>query len=230
MPIRAGQTQAWQEALEDLTGPRYAEYETSRKRYGLASQTTFLQSTPMGDFALIHLTGADVLTSFHRMSGSQDPWDVEWRQLTRNLHGVDFAKGEAAFPAVEPGFSMQSGDLAGTRPFLFVAPLGPGNAAEFRAQAQTLMGERNAAYVKSRERIGVRREASFLQSTAMGHAVVFYWLAADPQASLARLLQSTDPFDRWLLQTARSAHPVPLETLFKTANANRLVASYPKHD
>lgn len=228
MPISPGQTGAWQAALTDLIGPRYAEYDESRRRYGLDSQTTFLQRTPMGDFALVHMTGRDVVESFHRMSQSKDPWDQQWRQLTHTLHGVDFAKENSARPAVEAGFSMQSGDQANTRPFMFMAPLGPGRADEFRALARTLMGERHAEYLQSRERIGVRREASFLQSTPMGDAVIFYWQAENPQASLARLKDSSAPFDRWLQQTARGVHPVSLETLAATASGNQLVARYPK--
>src|SRR5438445_798554 len=105
IPIRGGQTAAWQGAIVELTGPRYSEYESSRRRMGVTSQTTFLQKTPMGDFALIHLTGPDVHKTFHIMSESQDPWDVRWRQMTQSLHGVDFARGEAAMPTIELAFA-----------------------------------------------------------------------------------------------------------------------------
>src|ERR1044071_8227343 len=76
IPIAPGKTEDWRTAIQELTGPRYAEYEASRKRFGLTSQTTFLQRTPMGDFAVIHMTGPDVHASFHAMSESRDKWDV----------------------------------------------------------------------------------------------------------------------------------------------------------
>ena len=60
IPIRDGKTADWERKLGELVGSRYAEYETSRQRYGLTSQTTFLQRTPMGDFALIHLTSGNI--------------------------------------------------------------------------------------------------------------------------------------------------------------------------
>jgi hypothetical protein len=71
-PIRANRTAAWEAALHELAGPRYEEYRASRTRFGLTSQTTFLQHTPMGDLALIHLTGPDVHRAFHAMSSSRD--------------------------------------------------------------------------------------------------------------------------------------------------------------
>lgn len=98
MPIAAGKTEAWRTALVDLLGAKYSEYDASRRRWGVVSQTTFLQKTPMDDFALIHLTGPDVRKSLHAMSESQNPWDISWRELTHDLHGVDFAKGTQVFP------------------------------------------------------------------------------------------------------------------------------------
>jgi hypothetical protein len=227
VPIREGKTEAWQAALEDLLGPRYEEYKTSRERYGVTSQTTFLQRTPMGDLAVIHLTGPDVHASFHAMSTSQDPWDVSWREMTMDLHGVDFAKGEKVMPKVEPLFSMDAVPLAGSKPFAFVAPLTADKLPELRALAAELNGPRHDEYVKARQRAGVQREAVFLQQTPMGLAVVFYWLAPDPVATLKSLADSTDPFDRYVMSTAATLHPVGLDTLTATVAQNKLIAQYP---
>jgi hypothetical protein len=228
VPIAPGKTAAWQSALEELVGPRYAEYEASRTRFGLTSQTTFLQQTPMGDFAVIHLTGPDVHKSFHAMSSSQDAWDVKWRELTMDLHGVDFAQGERVMPKIAPAYSMDSGGPPGGRSFMFVAPLGSGGADRIRAIAREVMGDRHADYVRARARIGVRREAAFLESTAKGDAVVFYWVADDPVASLAKLADSTDPFDVWLRGEAERAHPISLAEITRIASANKLIAQYPR--
>jgi hypothetical protein len=227
IPIAPGKTAAWEAALHDLVGPRYAEYDSSRKRFGLTSQTTFLQQTPMGDFALIHLTGADVRASFHAMSHSQDPWDVRWRELTLGLHGMDFAQGDKVVPKIAPLYAMDSGDAAGAVPFMFLAPLAPGGAARLRAAAEALAGPRHDDYVRARARIGVRREAVFLETTALGDAAVFYWLADDPAASLRQLAASADPFDAWLRDEAAAAHPIPLAMIASIASRNVLVAQYP---
>ena len=158
---------------------------------------------------------------------SQEPWDVQWRQLTRDLHGVDFAKGERVFPRVELAFSMESGAPNGTRPFLFAAPLAPAGAARLRAVAVDLMGARHAEYTASRARMGIQREAVFLEEAAMGDVAVFYWQAADPAASLDRMMASTAPLDKRLRSLARAVHPIALDSLRTIARANILVAQYP---
>ncbi len=227
MPIATGKTEAWRALLEDLTGPRYDEYVTSRRRFGLTAQTTFLQRTPMGDLALIHMTGADVHDSFHRMSASQDPWDVKWREETLDVHGVDFARGDQVLPHVEAAWSM--GDPSSTAPeFLFAAPLGEGGIDQLRALTGELMGARHDDYAAAREAIGVEREAVFLETTAMGDVAVFYWRAPDPPASLRALAASSARFDAWLRDQAAAAHPVPLTTLTEIAGANVMVGQFPR--
>ena len=225
IPIRAGQTEAWRRAIVELTGPRYDEYEASRRRMGITSQTTFLQQTPMGDFAVIHLTGPDVHQTFRAMAESQDPWDVSWRRLTENLHGFDFGKGEAVAPKVELAFSTSSADAgASAKPYMFIVPVV--DLGAFRALAADLGGRKREAYERSRARIGVQREAAFLETTAAGSVVVVYWRAAEPAASLAKLGASDDAFDRWLLAAAGGVHGMNLDTL--PIRANPLVGQYPK--
>ncbi len=63
--------------------------------------------------------------------------------------------------------------------------------------------------------------------TARGDAVVFFWMADDPTASLRALAASADPFDAWLRDEAASAHPVPLEAIAVIAARNTRVAQYP---
>ncbi len=226
IPIAPGKTAAWRAAIEELTGPRYAEYAASRQRFGLTAQATFLQQTPMGDFAVIHMAGPDVHASFHAMSTSQDPWDVKWRELTQNLHGMDFAKGERVTPKVEPLYATGP-DVTEGAPFMFLAPLGPRGATELRAMAAEVRGPRHAAYVAARARLGVQREATFLESTPMGDAIVVYWRAADPVASLAKLQASTDPFDVWLRDRAAGIHPLPLASVAEIASKNALIGEWP---
>jgi hypothetical protein len=221
VPIAPGQTEAWQRALEELTGPRYDEYRTSRERFGLTSQTTFLQKTPMGDFALIHMTGPDVHASFHAMSTSQDPWDVKWRELTRGLHGMDFATADP--PRVDLAFETGP-DVPGPI-FMFVAPIS--DPEQVRELGRTLMGERHADYVASRARLGVTREAGFVEHTPAGDGLVVFWRCTDPPAALAAMRASTEPFDRWLAGVAAKLHPMPLDALAQTIASNKLVAQFP---
>jgi len=209
VPIAPGRTGAWKAALEDLLGPRYAEYDSSRKRYGLTSQTTFLQRTPMGDFAVIHLTGADVRASFHAMQTSQDPWDVKWRQMTSDLHGFDFTSGKRVEPDVEPAFSTDDGAATGAQ-FMFLAPIT--DVPSFRALSRDLMGAGHADYARARAALGVHREVVFLETTPRGTAAVFYWRADDPQRALDAL--AADP-------------SLPIGPFAPIIRANQLIAQYP---
>jgi len=228
VPIRKGKTDAWRAALEELVGPRYDEYKSSRERYGLTSQTTFLQRTPMGDFAVIHLTGPDVHASFHRMSMSREPWDVSWREMTLDLHGIDFAKGEKVMPNIQPLFAIEAAPIAGARPFMFAAPLADDKVDAARAVAAELNGARHDDYAASRARLGLEREAVFLQRTPKGYALVFYWMTPDPAVALERLGRSSDRFDRWVMSQAAQLHPVALETLATTVKSNKLIAQFPR--
>lgn len=90
------------------------------------------------------------------------------------------------------------------------------------------MGARNAEYVAARARIGVQRESVFLESTPAGDAVVFYWLASDPKASINKFMGSTAPFDLWLRAQAQNSHPIALEMLKNTVMDNVLIADYPR--
>ena len=224
IPIREGQTEAWRSAIIELTGPRYDEYAASRKRMGVTSQTTFLQRTPMGDFAVIHLTGPDVHAIFHQMSESKDPWDAKWRGLTLDLHGMDFAKGADKMLSVEPAFSTESADLSGTRPYMFIAPVT--DVAAFRALARDLMGARHGEYARSRAELGIAREAVFLETTARGTVMVAYWLTRNPPASVAALRTADDPFSLWLKGAATAIHQMPLDRL--PIDSNPLVGQYPR--
>jgi hypothetical protein len=180
IPIRAGQTEAWQQALAELTGPRYAEYDSSRRRMGLTSQTTFLQRTPRGDLALIHLTGPDIYATFDTMANSEDPWDVRWRALTQDLHGLDFAEGAKVQPKVEPLITTDAIADGTTRAYMFAVPVADDQVATVRALAPELGGARRDAYLASHRALGIAREAAFLETSGLGHLVVVYWQAKDP--------------------------------------------------
>ncbi len=184
----------------------------------------------MGDFEVVYISSPDIDRSFRTMSESSAAFDVDWRKLTKDFHGVDFSTGVSAFPEVELVFEMGKGELSGAKPFLFAAPIGREGGAKLRDTAKALMGARNAEYLRARERIGVKREAVFLQSTPVGQVMVFYWLAADPTASLKQQMDSTDPFDQWLRAQIGQVHPMPSDVLFATVSQNKIAVEYPRSE
>jgi hypothetical protein len=55
-PIQPGKRAQWDEFRAQLTGPRHADFNGSRRRHGV-HERTFLQETPMGDVVILTIDG-----------------------------------------------------------------------------------------------------------------------------------------------------------------------------
>jgi hypothetical protein len=231
-PIAAGQTENWKAALADLIGPRYSEYQASRARYGLDQQTTTLQSTPMGDFAIIYMEGADLNKTTEVMATSPDTWDVKWRDMTTGLHGADFNDPNAL--KIDAHLVLNTGDLTaaqkvGLKPLGFMIPLKEDGARDMRQRLDEVLATKGDEYRRSRTKLGIAEEKVFLEKTAIGPALVVYWEAIDPVASLQALAASTDPFDTWFAKEFYNQHLVDSGFLAGMFAKNTLIADFP-HD
>lgn len=94
-PIPPGNTEKWRAFQAELTGARQAEFAASRKRLGVRERT-FLQQTPMGDFVVVTLEGADVATVYPRLLASTDAFDRWFVERVQTIHGIDMAVVAAA--------------------------------------------------------------------------------------------------------------------------------------
>jgi hypothetical protein len=229
-PIKTGQTSNWRAAITELIGPRYAEYEASRTRYGLTRQTTVLQSTPMGDFAVIYMEGPDLDKTTQTMAKSPDQWDIAWRELTTGLHGANFNDPNAL--RIDEHLVLNTGDLnaaesVGLQPMNFMIPIKPEGAKDLRRRLAQVMTEQPNEYRSARLAIGIDEEKVFLQNTAVGPALIVHWLAKDPAASLAALADSKDPFDLSFFGEFSAQHLVDTGFLKSMLAKNTLIADYP---
>jgi len=95
----------------------------------------------------------------------------------------------------------------------FVAPILPGRTDQLREAAQSHApgGPRREAYEASRERHGIKRELSWLQSTPMGDLTIVYIETDDPEATFAGLATSQDPFDVWFRAGSREILGIDIE-------------------
>lgn len=97
----------------------------------------------------------------------------------------------------------------------FVAPLLPGKTETDRAAMTSCWrGERKEGYQASRRRLGITREAVFIQSTPAGDVAVVYWEAEDIEAAFKGIATSQDPFDRWFRDHVREVHGLNVEEGF----------------
>ena len=97
----------------------------------------------------------------------------------------------------------------------FIAPLLPGKTETDRAaMISCWRGERRQDYEASRRRLGIAREAVFIQPTPNGDVAVVYWEAADIEAALNGVASSDDPFDAWFRDHVREVHGMNVEDGF----------------
>lgn len=75
------------------TGERKDGYEASRDRAGITREEVFIQSTPMGDMAVVFIEADDLEKAFGTLATSGDPFDVWFRDLVRDVHGISLEDG-----------------------------------------------------------------------------------------------------------------------------------------
>lgn len=94
-PIVPGKTDLLREASKTQApgGERHAAYEASRERHGITREAAWIQSTPMGDMTVVYIEADDIETVFAGLGSSQDPFDVWFRENTREIHGINIEDG-----------------------------------------------------------------------------------------------------------------------------------------
>jgi len=97
-PILPGKTAAWRSFMEELNGPRRAEFVESRRRAGV-HERTFLQQTPMGDLVIVTLEGDDPEGAFGRMMSAGDAFTTWFTEQAGALHGLDLSAPLTKLPS-----------------------------------------------------------------------------------------------------------------------------------
>ena len=97
----------------------------------------------------------------------------------------------------------------------FVLPLLPGKTDVDRAAMTSCwQGERKAAFEDARRRVGISREAVWIQGTPNGDVVVVYVEADDLASAFKSIATSNEPFDQWFRDHVRDVHGISLEDGF----------------
>jgi Family of unknown function (DUF6176) len=92
-PVLPGKSEVDRTAMASVQGERKAAYEASRERHGITREAVWIQPTPGGDVAVVYLEAEDLPAAFAGLGSSQDPFDTWFRDVIREVHGIDIAEG-----------------------------------------------------------------------------------------------------------------------------------------
>jgi hypothetical protein len=89
-PVLDSNMDLFKKFLEELNGPRKAEYSASRASAGVRERA-FLQHTPNGSMVIVTLEGEDPVRALARFGSDDDAFSRWFRQQAKEIHGVDLA-------------------------------------------------------------------------------------------------------------------------------------------
>ena len=99
VPLLPGKTEDDREAMTSCWhGQRQAAHQESRRRLGITCEQVWIQSTPTGDVAVVHLEAGDLAAALKGMGTSEEPFDRGFREHVRAVHGIALEDG---FPPPE---------------------------------------------------------------------------------------------------------------------------------
>jgi hypothetical protein len=93
VPLLPGKTDADRAAMASCRGERKDAYEESRRRAGITKEAVWIQSTPMGDMAVVLLEADDLDKAFATLATSDDAFDRWFRDQIRDAHGISLEDG-----------------------------------------------------------------------------------------------------------------------------------------
>ena len=107
--------------------------------------------------------------------------------------------------------TSQTTTSVATQTVCFAAPLLPGTTAADRAEMQACWdGERRDDHDESRRRLGITREAVWIQPTPAGDMAIVLIESPDLGTALHGIATSARPFDVWFRQHLATVHGMDL--------------------
>jgi hypothetical protein len=106
-PLLPGKTETDRAAMISCwRGERQDAYEASRRALGITREAIFIQTTPIGDVAVVYWEAEDIEAVFKGMATSDDAHDVWFRDHVREVHGTNVEDG---FPPPEQVIDYREG-------------------------------------------------------------------------------------------------------------------------
>jgi hypothetical protein len=92
-PLVAGKVDDWKAFASQLKGERSAAFADMNRRYGLEKHNAWLEQAPGGGWiVLVEIAGPGSGDFFAKLSRSDEPFDLWFREEIGAAHGVDFSR------------------------------------------------------------------------------------------------------------------------------------------
>src|SRR4051794_23022768 len=95
-PVLPNKREQLYQFAKSLSGERAQEYAASQA--SVAKESWYLQSTPMGDFLIVHFEAPDCAAVFSALAESEEPFDKWFRQQAQEISGIDLSKSIGELP------------------------------------------------------------------------------------------------------------------------------------
>ena len=86
-PILPGKREAWRRMMQEVTGPRYAEWADHHRRIGVTREVVWEQRLPGLDLAIVAIDGVDPEDILDKMTESDNPFDIWFRDTIISVTG-----------------------------------------------------------------------------------------------------------------------------------------------
>ncbi len=94
-PILPGKTDAWKRFVKSMARDHLEAYDKSRRRAGIKKEVAWLQHSPQGDNVVVYIEAKDLAKALEHFGKSQEPFDVWFRKMVLEIHGIDLSKLQA---------------------------------------------------------------------------------------------------------------------------------------
>jgi hypothetical protein len=196
-PILPGKTEEGKRFAKEIAGPRSKEMTESRKAIGQTRETVWIQPTPMGDFLVVYLEGANSVRANKEFAASQRPFDLWFKQQAQSFTGVDFNQplpegfSKVIYESHTPGATTNVQTLAVALPLL------PGKTEDYLRFVEEVKEPRQSDMEGFHRRVGLVVENWYLEHTPQGDMVVVY-IEGDVPRAFQVFAESKHAFDDWL--------------------------------
>ncbi len=89
-PVLPGKVAAVKQFSKELQMKK-KEFERSEKRLGVKKESWFLQTSPQGNWIVVHFEAKDVDRALMDFAKSTDPFDVWYKDQVKQVTGMDMA-------------------------------------------------------------------------------------------------------------------------------------------